>query len=405
MTPPLELLSADILYTGMGLPRSPGAVVVGGDRASGRTVAATGHPDDLRRLYPQARERRAGPVISPPPVNAHTHLDMSAYPFRALPYFRWIPEHVMANRHLRGLEGAQRGLERIRASGAAGLGDIVWMPGVMEFLLAESEVPGVAYLEVLDPNPDTAQETFERTLARVEQYRRLERPGGMRLGLSPHASYTVSHRLFRLLADYARREALPLQIHVAEHPSEREFFASGTGELAASFLPSVAGRGVSSIEQILGRAPDPALTPVSYLAELGVLDARPTLIHMVAITEDDARTVGQAGCAVVSCPRSNLNLECGVMPWTLLAKHGVEIALGTDSVASGETLDIHDELQAALRAHPALDARQIVRAAVKGGRRVLGLRVPTIRRGEAWNEAYVWPEAAGESASSKRAEV
>lgn len=389
MTPPLELLSTDILYSGMGLPQSPGAVVVGGSAAE-RTVVATGHPDELRRLYPQARERRAGPVIAPPPVNAHAHLDMSAYPFRALPYFRWIPEHVMALRHLRGLEGAQHGLGAVRASGAAGLGDIVWMPGVMEFLLSESEVSGVAYFEVLDPNPDTAQETFDRMARQVEHFRRLERPGGMRVGLSPHATYTVSHRLFRLLADFARREALPMQIHVAEHPSEREFFASGTGELAASFLPSVAGRGVTSASQILGRDPDPALTPVAYLAELGVLEARPTLIHMVAITEDDARTVGQAGCPVVSCPRSNLNLECGVMPWTLLAKHGVEIALGTDSVASGETLDIHDEVRAAMTVHPILDPRQIVRAAVKGGSRVLGLKVPTIRRGEVWNESYIW---------------
>ena len=47
-----------------------------------------------------------------------------------------------------------------------------------------------------------------------------------------------------------------------------------------------------------------------------------------------------------------------------------------------------------MRVHPNLDPRQIVRAAVKGGSRVLGLTVPTIRRGEAWSEAYVWPDGA-----------
>ncbi len=395
--PQLELLTADVLYSGMGLPQGPGAVVL-----SGATVAATGHPDELRAAYPQAVERRAGRVIAPPPVNAHAHLDMSKYPFRSLPYFRWIPEHVITNRHLRGLEGARAGLAAVRASGAAGLGDIVWSPDVMEFLLRESDVPGVLYWEVLDPNPATAHDTFRAAVARLEAWRRLERPGGPRVGLSPHATYTVSHALFRLLADHARREALPMQIHVAEHPSELELFRTGTGELAASIARYNWPFG---LQDVFGRAPDLALTPVRYLADLGVLDARPTLVHMVAVTPDDARSVGQAGCLVVSCPRSNANLHCGTMPWTELAAAGVEIALGTDSVASGETLDIHDEVRAALALQPDLDARAVVRAAVKGGRRVLGLPMPFIRRGEAWDAAYVWPDAVGETGSSKRAEV
>ena len=381
--PHLDLLTADVLYTGMGLPQSPGGVVL-----SGGTVAATGHPDELRAAYPQAAERRAGRVIAPPPVNAHTHLDMSSYPFLALPYFRWIPEHVIANRHLRGLEGARTGLESLRASGAAAYGDIVWSPEVMEYLLRESDLPGVLYWEVLDPNPASAEATFRATVERVEAWRKLERSGGPRVGLSPHATYTVSHRLFRLLADHARREGLPLQIHVAEHPSELELFQSGAGELAVSLARYNWPFGLADL---FGRAPGADLTPVSYLADLGVLEARPTLVHMVAITEDDARLVGQAGCPVVSCPRSNANLHCGRMPWTLLAQQGVEIALGTDSVASGETLNIFDEVRAALSAHSELDPRLIVRAAVKGGRRVLGLATPFIRRGEAWDPAWVWP--------------
>ena len=71
---------------------------------------------------------------------------------------------------------------------------------------------------------------------------------------------------------------------------------------------------------------------------------------------------------------------------------GVEVALGTDSVASGETLDIHDEIRAAWEMHPNLDPRLIVRAAVKGGTRVVGGRVPFIRRGDVWDAGYIWPE-------------
>ncbi|MFC4455901.1 amidohydrolase family protein [Deinococcus sonorensis] len=382
------LYAADILYTGMGLPITDGGVVV-----SGQTIAAAGPLAELRVNYPQAQEQRVGRVIAPPPVNAHTHLDMSLYAFRALPYFQWIPEVVIAGRFLRGLEGAQSGLNAVRRSGAAALGDIVWHPDVMEWLLRDSEVPGVAYWEVLDPNPATARQTFARTRERLESWRRLERPGGMRLGLSPHATYTVSSVLLQLLSEYAAGEGLPMQIHVLEHPSEAELFRTGGGPLAESFLrsmqASVPGLGIADV---LGRAPDPERTGVAYLAELGVLQARPTLIHMVNVTPEDIRTVAQAGCLVVSCPRSNRNLECGTFPWAAYAAAGGEVALGTDSVASGETLDIHDEIQAAWAVHPALDPRQIVRAAVKGGMRVVGGRVPLLRRGEPWSERYLWPD-------------
>ncbi len=384
----LRLLSADLLYTGMGTPTLDGAVVV-----SGGTIAASGVTNQLRVQYPHAVESRAGHVIAPTPVNAHAHLDMSAYPFAALPYFRWIPEHVMAHRHLRGLEGARLGLAKVKVSGAAALGDVVYRPEVMEFLLQGADLPGVAYWEVLDPNPATAQDTFEKAVARLEAWRKLERPGGLKLGLSPHASYTVSHTLFRLLTDYARSENLPMQIHVAEHGGELELFRSGTGDLADSFLRPVAQRnGSLTLADILGRNPDPELTPVRYLADLGVLDARPTLIHMVHATAEDARIVAQAGCPVVTCPRSNRNLECGTFDWPAFAAAGVDIALGTDSVASGETLNIFDEIAFARQVYPQLDERLIVRAAVKGGARVVGEKVPFLRRGEPWREEYVWPE-------------
>ncbi|PYE54780.1 amidohydrolase family protein [Deinococcus yavapaiensis] len=376
----LRLLTADVVYTGMGLPQRDAGVVVSDD-----TVAATGRLAELRSSFPHAVETYVGAVIAPLAVNAHTHLDMSSYDFQALPYFRWIPEVVIANREKRGLAGARLGFASLEASRVSAFGDIVWDPDVMTFLLSESTLPGVAYWEVLDPDPATAKDTFRKTVERVEAWRRLE-GRGVKVGLSPHASYTVSHELFRLLADYARREALPMQIHVAEHGSELALFAAGTGPLAESF-----GRVVKlDLATIFGRSPDSALTPVSYLADLGVLDAKPTLIHMVHVTEDDVKIVASAGSTVVTCPRSNANLQCGTFDWPLFARLGVEVAVGTDSVASGETLDVHDELAFARAAYPNLDDRVFVRAAVKGGARVLGESVPFIRRGEPWREAYAW---------------
>lgn len=375
------LYTAQTLFTGMGGAQSPGAVVV-----SRGTVAATGHPDLLRRNFPHAREVDAGAVISPLPANAHTHLDMSAYRFQALPYFRWIPEVVVAQQSQRGLAGALTGAGVLSGLGQP-LGDIVWDPAVMEALLPREHLRGVLYFEVLGPRPEQAQERFARFREQVEGFRRLERPGGLRVGVSPHASYTVSAPLLRLVTEYAAGEGLPMQIHVAEHPSETELFATGAGPLWEHRIP---GLYPDTFAEVMGRAPQAGLTPVRYLDDLGVLRHRPTLVHMVNVNADDIRRVAEAGCAVVSCPRSNTNLECGRFPLAEYLAAGVEVALGTDSVASGETLDIRDELNFARQLYPEMDPRLLLRAAVKGGARVLGLKVPPIRRGERWQAEWVW---------------
>jgi aminodeoxyfutalosine deaminase len=380
------LYTADAVYNGVGLPLETGGVVVsrGGDI---ETIVAFGKLEQLKTQFPGVQEHRLGRAILPRPVNAHTHLDMSAYPFRALPYFNWIPQVVLANLHLRGLEGAKHGLETLRESGVAAFGDIVARAEVMDFLLEQSEMPGVAYWEVIEPNPAKADEVFQQTIERIHEWRKLERPGGVRVGLTPHTPFTVSGKLMRMLCDFARLEGIPLQIHVAEHPSELELFRTGRGPLADSFAKFVP----FGYTEIWGREPDPEFTPVKHLAELGALEAKPTLIHMVNVTEDDVRTVAQAGCVVVSCPRSNRNLECGTFPWALYAKYGVEVGLGTDSVASGETLNIHDEALAALEVHgEKLGLRSVVRWAVKGGYRALGMKPPVVQRGDDFSSLIVW---------------
>ncbi|WP_027461063.1 amidohydrolase family protein [Deinococcus murrayi] len=377
-----ELLTADVLYTGIGGGYAPGGVVV-----SGGVVAATGDLATLRASFPHARERRAGAVIAPPPVNAHTHLDMSAYDFQALPYFRWLPEVVIAQQRRRGVAGALAGAAELARLGTGAVGDIVWAGDVMDALLPREDLTGVLYFEVLGTFPERADAIFAGVRERIERWRRLERPGGLRVGLSPHTPFTVSHRLMRRVTEYAAGEGLPLQIHVAEHPAEAELFRTGGGPLwehrPAALYPA-------TFAEVIGRGPEPDLTPVRYLDELGVLRARPALVHMVNVTPEDIARVAAAGCAVVSCPRSNAHLECGAFPWAAFAAAGVEVALGTDSVASGGSLDVRGEVAFARALYPALDPRLLVRAAVKGGHRVTGTRPQVLRRGDPWDERFVW---------------
>ena len=379
-----RIYAADIVYSGVGLPLENAGVAVSG-AGSTATIIGFAKLEALARQFPEAPVQRLGRVILPPPVNAHTHLDLTRVPFRALPYPRWIPEHIVQNVALRGLEAAQEGLEVLQNSGIGAFGDIVAIEAVMDYLLTQSPLRGVAYWEVINANPDQADETIRATVERVRRWRKLEQPKSVRLGLSPHTPFTVSGKLLQRLAEFARLEGLPLQIHVGEHPAETELFQTGAGALAESLKVFR----VPPFETSWGRKPSAGLTPVKYLAELGVLEAKPTLIHAVNVTDEDVRIIAQYGCSVVSCPRSNHNLECGSIPWQLYAKHGVELALGTDSSASGQSLDIREETSAAMRLLD-IDLKHLVRWVVKGGYRALGMKPPVVQRGDTFSSLTVW---------------
>ena len=75
-----QILTAEVVYSGIGTPREGGAVVVQGER-----IVMVGSLTEARQSYPDAPVKDVGFAISPPPVNAHMHLDLSS-----LPYFTWF---------------------------------------------------------------------------------------------------------------------------------------------------------------------------------------------------------------------------------------------------------------------------------------------------------------------------
>lgn len=381
--PARELWPADLVYDGLGRPRRDAAVLVQ-VRPEPARVVTIGHLDALRAQYPAVPVRPSRRVIAPAPVNAHTHLDLSRMPLTPGGYVDFVAAVIAHGRAGgRGLAAAEQGLAELTAAGVATVGDIVTDERVLARLLAHPGLRGVAHWEVLGADPDEADAAFAAVVDVVRRFRPLERPGGVRLGLSPHTPHTVSAPLLRKLAAFARAEGLPLQIHVAEDPGELPLHRSGDGPLREAWGPFLAKFRPS------GR------TPVGYLDELGVLAARPTLVHAVHVVDDDIRRLQRAGCAVVHCPRSNALLGSGTFPWAAYARHGVSVALGTDSRGSSPSLSPVDEWRAAVAIHGvAADPAQLLWAAVKGGHRALGTQPPRVVRGSPADALVRWPEGA-----------
>jgi cytosine/adenosine deaminase-related metal-dependent hydrolase len=212
--------------------------------------------------------------------------------------------------------------------------------------LLASDLHGIVYLEVAGLAPKPALARLKRAQTRIAQARATPTDGRMQVGLSLHAPYSCHPDLLREGAAWCRAENVPLCIHVAESQAEVDWLCEGR-------LPSLSWSDTLLARGLLGLRPtrSPGQRPIPYLASLGVLDARPLLVHAVHLTGDEIQQIAGAGCAVAHCPRSNQRLSCGRLPLERYLAAGVPVYLGTDSRASSPSLNVHDEAAYAQELH------------------------------------------------------
>jgi cytosine/adenosine deaminase-related metal-dependent hydrolase len=354
-------LAARWLLPGQGSPIERGALLIGSD---GRILdvgpdASVAWPADT------TAENFDDAVILPGLINTHTHLELTGFEGQVSEreFTAWI-RRLRAVKATRSpaeyLDAARRGLAACFATGVTTVADTGDSGAVIQ-ALAEAGGSGVAYQEVFGPHPNQAAESLTGLQLRVKQL------GGfvgdrVRIGVSPHAPYTVSGQLFRGVSEWAHSEQLPLAVHAAESAAESEFLLGGAGPFAEAWcargipLPSPGGR-----------------TPMRWLAEHGVLSERTLCIHAVQLDQGDIDLLADSGAAVAHCPLSNRAHGHGNAPLEKLLARGVRVGLGTDSVVSVGRLDLLAEARVAAGLAPSLDADALIDRCTLSGARALGL--------------------------------
>ncbi|HEX5724461.1 MAG TPA: amidohydrolase family protein [Longimicrobiaceae bacterium] len=360
-------------------PLRGGAVLVGAD---GRIAAVA--PAAALELPPDAEVVELGEAaLLPGLVNVHAHPELAAFrgALEDLRFRDWILRLVGTRRAALGdadfeaaarwtmVEALRAGMTTVAATetSAAALG-----------ALREAGMRGIVYREVFGPDPRQADEAMCDLRRAVEGFRALETER-VRVGVSPHAPYTVSDDLFRAVSEYAVAEGLPMAVHAAESVPERALVEHGGGD----FAPGLRARGIET--PVRGRS------TLELFDRLGVLRARPLLIHCVTPGADDVARIADAGCAVAHCPVANARLGHGLAPYPELRAAGVRVGLGTDSVGSNNRLDLLEEARIAsllqrarLAAHDLLPAAELLRLCTLEGARALRLddRVGTLEPGK-----------------------
>jgi len=353
-------LAADWVLPISGAPIRRGALLVS---AEGR-IEAVGPDDEVARPPDVSSLDLADAILTAGLINTHTHLELTGLEDQiAEPDFsNWI-RRLRELKSMRTLEeytaAARRGLADCYAGGVTTVADTGDSGAVLP-LLAEADGSGIVYQEVFGPDPAQLEESMRGLKLRVAQQARLATPRA-RVGVSPHAPYSVSGPLFRAAALWARSEDLPLAVHIAESTAETQFLLAGEGPFARAWRE----RGI--------QLPDSGgCTPVAWLEKHEVLSPSTLCIHAVQVSPEDVGRLAASDSAVAHCPLSNRAHGHGVAPVAAMLRAGVRLGLGTDSVASVGRLNLLAEARLA-GTLLSLSAEQQLELCTLGGARALGM--------------------------------
>lgn len=366
-TAPRTLYTAAWVLPIAAAPIPQGAVLVEGDRIAWVGAASAISPGPDIRVVPLGNA-----ALMPGLVNAHSHLELTTLRgyLEGFAFRDWLATLTRVRRDVLTaddlLDASRLGIVEALSHGITTLADTTDSATPLA-AMRELGVRGIGYVEVFGPDPAQCDGSKTRLRDRVGALRAAD-SSLVRTGVSPHAPYTVSARLFRAAADYARAEQLPMAIHIAESAAEVDFVVHGTGP----FADGLRARGIAVAPQ--------ARSPIALLDACGVLEARPLLIHAIRVDDEDLSRVADAGATIVHCPVSNAKLGHAMAPLDRMLAHGIATGLGTDSVASNDRMHLLEEARQACLFHAlrsgspdSLHPTKALELATIGGARALGL--------------------------------
>ena len=302
--------------------------------------------------------RRA--IVMPGMVNTHCHLGM--IPFRGLGddckdrlRVFLLPMEEQAMDCELAVASSRYAVAELLLGGVTTVLDMYYFEDQVARVMDEMGIRGIAGETVMEEatcDAESPQEAIDRGEAMIRAYRDHPRIKGC---LAPHGTTTCSPDTLRRVHDVDRFYNVPFTLHVAEMDYEMI-------QLRDSF----------------------GLTPVEYLQELGVLDENTVSAHSIRLTDEDIRILKEAGASIAHCIASNTKAAKGVAPVRAMHRAGVNVGLGTDGPASGNTLDLFSQMRFCanfhkneLRDRSAFPAAEIVRMATREGAAALGLGAVT----------------------------
>jgi aminodeoxyfutalosine deaminase len=299
-------------------------------------------------------------IIIPGLINAHAHLELTSFHNQLTQFssfIDWISQLINRRQNWTKedfISSAGKGARLALASGTTLVGDIT-SSGVGWDATCNEHLRRVVFEEVLGQFSDQTDQTLLQLALLFKQ----AKPDPLLVhGVSPHAPYSVSAELYRRTAEMAQEQGRLLATHVAETREELQFLQTGTGE----FKDFLEKRGVLPADWN-----PPRSAPISYLESLGVLGRSCLLIHCNYLDQESMFRIKKTGSSVVYCPRSHDFFGHEKHSVRQLLDLGINVALGTDSLASNSSLSMIDEMRYLFEKRSDIKPEEIFRAATLSG--------------------------------------
>ncbi len=355
----IRKISADFIFTGKGAPLTDAVILL--DR-KGKILAI----EDRSQHDPTSIEIYRGSLM-PGMINAHCHLELShmkgvaptgtgLLPFlKTVVNFRDVSEEQI-------LQAIEEGDEEMYQAGIVAVGDISNKTDTAA-QKGRSKIRYYTFVEMFDFLQDQlAQTTFERYKTVFDGQ---SSQGGNRKSAVPHAPYTVSPTLYRLIRDCNEGESITISLHNQETQHEDDLFRSKTGgfvDFMASFgfsLDHFEATGSSSLAFAL-----PHLNPAN----------RNLFVHNTLTSPEDI-AMAQAWSSSVywaTCPNANLYIENQLPNYQYFLDGGAKVCIGTDSLTSNWQLSILEEMKTIARFQSYIPLETLVAWATINGAEALG---------------------------------
>lgn len=299
-----------------------------------------------------------GHAIMPGLINSHGHAAMSLLRGFAddQPLMPWLEQHIWPAEaaHVSAgfvRDGVELAIAEMIRCGTTTFSDMYFFPDACAETAQRLGMRCQLTFPVLDAPTVWAQSADEYISKGLALRDDVKHSDLVTVGFGPHATYTVSEPNLIKVATLAAELDVPIQIHLHETRGEVLLAVEQNGE-----------------------------RPLDSLQRLGLLGPRTQCVHMTDLGDQDIALLAATGAHVVHCPQSNMKLASGACPVNRLLASGVNVALGTDSAASNNDLNLFGEMQSAAllaKLHSqdatALPAATALEMATINGARAMGL--------------------------------
>ncbi|MCX7625453.1 MAG: amidohydrolase family protein [Candidatus Sumerlaeaceae bacterium] len=309
-------------------------------------------------------------ILLPGFINAHCHLEYSfcrgKLPRGQISFTEWIEAIGELKRSISQDEltsCAAQAIHELIAGGCTTIIDCAHR-GEMRDILGASSLRHVILWELIALRDEQADEVWQWAQKNLHQD---NSPMCITTGLNPHAPYSVGRRLREYLRRFAPlNPKVPVGWHVSETIEEMEYLAKGTG----TFREFCQRHEIPPAFDC-----EPGCTPLEYLHREELLSCSHYLFHLNHFSSGDLKLLEKSpAITVVHCPTTHEFFERPPFELMTLLRRGVNVALGTDSLASADSLSMFDALRAVARTQPALTASQLLDLSTRNPARSAAIR-------------------------------